>query len=129
MRIIWLWGWSITADGEVCWRGQGGRWRLQFLFESFIIAAKCLSAVINQWIRVATYPSSFLPVPVFLRFGEGIRHSMPKAVQLVHGTPKLAASQRTYDGESTQTYATMLVSVLGQHSPYVRDMSDAGRDG
>ena len=39
--------------------------------------------------------TSFFPLPVFLRFGLGILHSMPKAVQFVHGTPKLAASHRT----------------------------------
>lgn len=32
---------------------------------------------------------------VFFRLGVGILHSMPKAVQLVHGTPRLAASHRT----------------------------------
>jgi hypothetical protein len=35
-------------------------------------------------------------VVVFLRLGAGMRHSMEKAVQLVHGIPKEAASQRTY---------------------------------
>jgi hypothetical protein len=34
-------------------------------------------------------------VVVFLRFGAGMRHSIEKAVQLVHGMPKEAASQRT----------------------------------
>lgn len=37
-----------------------------------------------------------LTVAVFLRFGAGMRHSMEKAVQLVQGTPRLAASQRTW---------------------------------
>lgn len=32
---------------------------------------------------------------VFLRLGWGMRHSMPKAVQFVHGMPSEAASQRT----------------------------------
>jgi hypothetical protein len=32
---------------------------------------------------------------VFFRFGVGILHSMEKATQFVHGTPRLAASQRT----------------------------------
>ena len=36
---------------------------------------------------------------VFLRLGVGMRHSMEKAVQLVQGTPRLAASQRTCDGQ------------------------------
>lgn len=33
----------------------------------------------------------------FFRFGVGILHSIPKATQLVHGTPRLAASHRTYE--------------------------------
>ncbi len=33
---------------------------------------------------------------VFFRFGVGILHSIENAVQFVHGTPKLAASHRTY---------------------------------
>jgi hypothetical protein len=32
---------------------------------------------------------------VFFRLGDGILHSMLKATQLVQGTPRLAASQRT----------------------------------
>jgi hypothetical protein len=35
-------------------------------------------------------------VVVFLRLGAGMRHSMEKAVQFVHGMPREAASQRTY---------------------------------
>lgn len=34
-------------------------------------------------------------VVVFLRLGAGMRHSMEKALQLVHGMPSEAASQRT----------------------------------
>lgn len=42
-----------------------------------------------------TYLSdSFFP-DVFLRFGVGILQSIEKATQLVHGTPRLAASHRT----------------------------------
>lgn len=37
-----------------------------------------------------------LPVTVFFLFGVGILHSIENATQLVHGTPKLAASHRTY---------------------------------
>jgi hypothetical protein len=37
---------------------------------------------------------SFFP-DVFLRFGVGILQSIEKATQLVHGTPRLAASHRT----------------------------------
>jgi hypothetical protein len=45
----------------------------------------------------STYPLfvSFDLVWFFLRFGVGILHSIEKATQLVQGTPKLAASQRT----------------------------------
>jgi hypothetical protein len=47
---------------------------------------------------VTAYLSTSLArdVVVFLRFGAGMRHSMEKAVQLVHGIPREAASQRTY---------------------------------
>ena len=38
---------------------------------------------------------SFCLEDVFLRLGDGILHSMLKATQFVHGTPRLAASQRT----------------------------------
>lgn len=42
------------------------------------------------------YLSESLDLPcVFFLLGAGILHSMEKATQLVHGTPKLAASQRT----------------------------------
>jgi hypothetical protein len=40
--------------------------------------------------------SLVLAVCVFFRLGWGMRHSMPKAVQLVHGIPNEAASHRTY---------------------------------
>lgn len=47
--------------------------------------------------KTETYPLvSFDLVWFFLRFGVGILHSIEKATQLVHGTPRLAASQRTY---------------------------------
>ena len=35
------------------------------------------------------------PVVVFFRLGVGMRHSIENATQLVHGTPRLAASHRT----------------------------------
>jgi len=38
---------------------------------------------------------SFCLEDVFFRLGDGILHSMLKATQLVQGTPRLAASQRT----------------------------------
>lgn len=46
---------------------------------------------------VASYLSASLvrEVVVFLRLGAGMRHSMEKAVQLVHGMPSEAASHRT----------------------------------
>ena len=51
-----------------------------------------------RYIAHSTWPAyasvSFL-LAVFLRFGVGILHSIEKATQLVHGTPKLAASHRT----------------------------------
>lgn len=53
--------------------------------------------------RLSRSPASLVPsaslaraVCVFLRFGVGMRHSMEKAVQFVHGTPSEAASQRTW---------------------------------
>jgi hypothetical protein len=49
--------------------------------------------------RAVSYLSTSLAlardVVVFLRFGAGMRHSIEKAVQLVHGMPNEAASQRT----------------------------------
>jgi hypothetical protein len=36
------------------------------------------------------------PAAVFFLLGVGILHSIENATQLVHGTPKLAASHRTY---------------------------------
>ena len=42
--------------------------------------------------------SSLALVEFFLRLGVGILHSMEKATQLVQGTPRLAASQRTWIG-------------------------------
>lgn len=65
------------------------------LYIAYIIA-------LEQSRHAATYLSeSFMRVLpadaacVFLRFGVGILHSIEKATQLVHGTPRLAASQRT----------------------------------
>lgn len=49
-----------------------------------------------MWGGLSTYRlSSLVLFWVFLRFGVGILHSMEKATQLVQGTPRLAASQRT----------------------------------
>lgn len=48
-------------------------------------------------VRLGAYLSASLvrDVVVFLRLGAGMRHSMEKAVQLVHGMPREAASHRT----------------------------------
>lgn len=49
-----------------------------------------------MWGGLSTYRLSSLALFwVFLRFGVGILHSIEKATQLVQGTPRLAASQRT----------------------------------
>lgn len=45
--------------------------------------------------RTAHLLDSFCLEDVFFRLGDGILHSMLKATQLVQGTPRLAASQRT----------------------------------
>lgn len=47
-------------------------------------------------IHITHLSDSFLPL-VFLRFGVGILHSIWKATQFVHGTPRLAASHRTWE--------------------------------
>lgn len=45
------------------------------------------------------YPLSsslpLIPDAIFFRFGVGILHSIEKATQFVHGTPRDAASHRT----------------------------------
>jgi len=58
----------------------------------------CWSACFIPCILVPSYLSTSFErdVVVFLRFGAGMRHSMEKAVQLVHGMPREAASQRTW---------------------------------
>jgi hypothetical protein len=59
-----------------------------------------LDPVISTARNDSAYLSESLAFPaavdVFFRFGVGILHSIEKATQLVHGTPKLAASHRTY---------------------------------
>lgn len=45
--------------------------------------------------QITNLSDSFLP-DVFLRLGVGILHSIWKATQFVHGTPRLAASHRTW---------------------------------
>jgi hypothetical protein len=50
----------------------------------------------SAWSGAYLSASLVRAAPVFLRFGWGMRHSMEKAVQLVHGMPSEAASQRTW---------------------------------
>lgn len=72
--------------------------------------------------RAGAYLSvSFLPA-VFLRFGVGILQSMEKATQLVHGTPRLAASHRTYCVVS-MVAVSMVEWIQGRIEPFARDTS------
>jgi hypothetical protein len=75
----------------------------------FIVAVSTLTAgtyrasasTARRGMRVSTNLSPSLGLAwVFFRFGVGMRHSMEKAVQFVQGTPRLAASQRTWGGYS-----------------------------
>lgn len=50
---------------------------------------------------------------VFLRLGVGMRHSMEKATQLVQGTPRLAASQRTYNGHDVSIHVRSKTQIRG----------------
>jgi len=51
--------------------------------------------VVQSYLSVSlTFPAE---PAVFFRFGTGILHSMENATQFVHGTPRLAASHRTYN--------------------------------
>lgn len=58
---------------------------------SILRARRC-----DRFARKAHLSESFAFPCAFFLFGAGILHSMEKATQLVHGTPRLAASQRTY---------------------------------
>jgi hypothetical protein len=51
-------------------------------------------------------------VVVFLRFGAGMRHSIEKAVQLVHGMPREAASQRTYAAVRRCFHVAVVVTMI-----------------
>lgn len=66
---------------------------------------------------------SFL-LAVFFRLGVGMRHSMAKAVQLVQGTPKLAASQRTWGGWVSRC-GRALRAGNGGNEPFVHGTSVA----
>lgn len=77
------------------------RWRASLPLRSLLGRCSHMSggASIRKCKEVAGQaylPSVFVrEVCVFLRLGWGMRHSMEKAVQLVHGMPSEAASQRT----------------------------------
>lgn len=66
---------------------------------------------------------------VFFRFGAGILHSMEKATQFVQGTPRLAASQRTYygrlgqQGEAPTTPSQRVADVPFVHGKSVKALS------
>lgn len=51
-----------------------------------------------MWGGLSYRVSSLALEEFFFRFGDGILHSIEKATQLVQGTPRLAASQRTWSG-------------------------------
>lgn len=62
------------------------------------LASRVSSDLSGSAMSVDPYLSASLvrePPWVFLRLGCGMRHSIEKAVQLVHGIPSEAASQRT----------------------------------
>jgi hypothetical protein len=75
----------------------------------------------SQGGRQAYLLDSFCLDEVFLRFGEGILHSMLKATQLVQGTPRLAASQRTWETRQKGVHGRRGVSCSG--GPFARGMS------
>jgi hypothetical protein len=74
--------------------------------------------------RQAYLLDSFCLDEVFLRLGEGILHSMLKATQLVQGTPRLAASQRTCETRQKRVHGWAGVSCSG--GPFARGMSVVG---
>jgi hypothetical protein len=70
--------------------------------ETVVLSRGSTEALPGERPSLLVSPASLTPsvslardVCVFLRLGVGMRHSMEKAVQLVHGTPREAASQRT----------------------------------
>lgn len=57
------------------------------------------AGLVETWAGIranSPYPGRSFDLAFFLRFGVGILHSIEKATQLVQGTPRLAASQRTW---------------------------------
>ena len=78
-----------------------------------------VSTAVSILYIVHSYLSESLLPPVFFRLGVGILHSIEKATQFVHGTPRLAASHRTYiSSEHCRTRSTTLDNI-----PCVRGMS------
>lgn len=67
------------------------------------------------------YLSESLDFPcVFFLLGAGILHSMEKATQFVHGTPKLAASQRTCASSFQQS---LRIAVMADNVPFASGRS------
>lgn len=63
--------------------------------------------------------SESLALPwAFFRLGAGIRHSMLKATQFVHGTPRLAASQRTCHLESMEATRPARMTTMRTFRPW-----------
>ena len=83
-----------------------------------------ISATADVAQPVATDLSSSFALLVwfFFRFGTGILHSMENATQFVHGTPKEAASQRTY---ITSVLTKCLTRETDVNIPYESGMSNA----
>jgi hypothetical protein len=73
--------------------------------------------------RQAYLFDSFCLDEVFFLFGEGILHSMLKATQLVQGTPRLAASQRTWETRQKRVHREVWASC--RSGPFARGMSIA----
>ena len=78
-----------------------GRWRGRANgFCSITVSSRSVTILRTYWCdwvtRKAHLSESFAFPCAFFLFGAGILHSMEKATQLVHGTPRLAASHRTY---------------------------------
>jgi hypothetical protein len=77
--------------------------------------------------QVKYLSSSFaLELLVFFLLGTGILHSIAKATQFVHGTPREAASQRTWRTEASQRRTTSRIGMLSENDsniPYAHDTS------
>lgn len=97
---------SVLMWRYICLRGSikvhritiHGRWRSPNCRTTSVAAVRAggPSAKILQNSRRPYSLSSFFPPTIFFLLGVGILQSMEKATQLVQGTPRLAASQRTY---------------------------------